>query len=581
MRLEIHRSIPEQLRRAWNTLAEGMRCPEVFYTWEWAKAIEAAYAKTLPPWLALGWEGEELVGVASLTLRQKRAEFLAGATADYCDFISAPERRVEFIDAVFAKLRAEGCTEVVLANLPDDSASAGAVQVAARTNNFHTFVRLGYECARIRLGAAEERHQREVSLRKKKWLRRHMNTLSRERVVSLRHSSSWTEVEPLLPVFARTHVARFLSNQLTSNLIHADRRRFLYELARLLCESEWLCLTRLMWGDRPIGWNFGFRFDGSWFWYQPTIDSRFEEYSPGRLLLGNMIMEACATPELQVVDLGLGAEGYKEHFANEVRRTLHVTASSSIVRTAGESVRYRAAETIKRSPRLEEGIRRNLSKVGSVRRRLQEGGKRDFAAWASGVVARSIVSTDEVRFYQWTHAAPSSSLSASEVLQPVDLDTLAQAAMDHEDDPETASYLLRAAQRLKSSENEGFVLLDSQQRPAHFCWSGEFEGFGMAELQTRLAAPTPNARLIFDCWTPVVYRGRGCYPRAIARLAQQLQERGYIPWIFSAAGNTGSVHGIEKAGFEYRYSMISRKTPAGRKVVTVLTNTPADAPVRS
>lgn len=583
MRLEVHHKIPEdpQSRRAWNTLAQEMDCPEVFYTWEWAKAIEAAYAKILLPWLALAWEGDQLVGIASLALKERRAEFLANTTADYCDFISAPGCRTEFIDAVFAKLRGEGCTEVVLANLPADSMSATAVPEIARTNNFHTFMRLGYECARVRLGTSEEREKMPAVLSKKKLFRKVRNALSREAALSLRHASSWAEVEPLIPAFARTHVARFLSIQRTSNLMYAERRWFLSELARLLCQSGWLCLTRLMWGDRAIGWNFGFRFNGSWFWYQPTIDSRFEEYSPGRLLLGHMVMEACATPELQLVDLGLGAEGYKEHFANEIRRTLHVTASSSIVRTAGESVRYRTAETIKRSPRLESGIRRNLSRVGSVRRRLQEGSPRDFAVWASGVVTRSIVSTDEVRFYRWSNAAAASSVAKAELFCPLEFDTLAQAAMDSEADPETVTYLLRAAQRLKSGQNDGFVLLDTQEQPVHFCWSGEFEGFGIAELQTRLSAPTPNARLIFDCWTPTAFRGLGYYPKAIARLAHRLQESGQVPWIFSAAGNTSSVHGIEKAGFEYQYSMISKKTPAGRKVITVPTNTQVDAPVRS
>ena len=40
-------------------------------------------------------------------------------------------------------------------------------------------------------------------------------------------------------------------------------------------------------------------------------------------------MDACDMDEMEVVDLGLGAEGYKERFGNSTRQTLHVTLTRS------------------------------------------------------------------------------------------------------------------------------------------------------------------------------------------------------------------------------------------------------------
>ena len=107
LRIVLHPEIPEdpQLCRQWNNLALQMERPEVFYTFEWAQAMQSAYHATLKPLLFLGYEGDELVGVASLATDadQENASFLAATTADYCDILSRPQLRTEFTDAVLAE----------------------------------------------------------------------------------------------------------------------------------------------------------------------------------------------------------------------------------------------------------------------------------------------------------------------------------------------------------------------------------------------------------------------------------------------------------------------------------------------
>ena len=144
----------------------------------------------------------------------------------------------------------------------------------------------------------------------------------------------------------------------TSNLAAPQRQIFLRELARLLSSSGWVSLSRFLVGDQPIAWNYGFRFSGSWFYYQPTLDAGWQQFSPGVCLLSKMVEQACDDPAISLVDLGLGAEGYKERFASAVRRTLHFTISSSSLRCVKENVRYHTASALKFSPRLEHWVRR-------------------------------------------------------------------------------------------------------------------------------------------------------------------------------------------------------------------------------
>jgi len=84
-----------------------------------------------------------------------------------------------------------------------------------------------------------------------------------------------------------------------------ERREFLFELARLLSDRGWFDLMNLWVGDRVVGSNYGFRFQGSWFWYCPTIVNEFEDLSPGICLLAKVVEDACHDPEVHLVDLGL------------------------------------------------------------------------------------------------------------------------------------------------------------------------------------------------------------------------------------------------------------------------------------
>jgi len=121
------------------------------------------------------------------------------------------------------------------------------------------------------------------------------------------------------------------------------------------------------------------------------------------------------------------------------------------------------------------------------------------------------------------------------------------------------NYLLRAAQRLQRDGGSGFALTVDDLGPVHYCWISDFAGFFMGELKTRLTSPVLDAVMIFDCWTPRVVRGHGYYGAAISRVAEYLSNSGKAPWIFSATENASSVRGIERSGFQRRYSLARRK----------------------
>jgi CelD/BcsL family acetyltransferase involved in cellulose biosynthesis len=584
MRIVLHREIPDDplLQRQWNALVQQMEHPEVFYTHQWALAVQRAYGDSLSPALVLAYEGEKLTGVAALATdpAQKTASFLSSTTADYCDLLSHPDQRAELLDGVVAELDRASLPNIILTSLPAESSTIKALRSVARKHGYRAFVRPTAECAYVELGDQGERVKLKTALGKKKIFRYSMNSLAREGPVSFSHLVTWEAIQPVLTNFSLAHVARFLAMGRISNIATARRRAFLTELARLLSEPGWLVLSQMLVADRPIAWNYGFQFQASWFWYQPTFDTSYDRLSPGYCLLSKIITEACDQAELRVIDLGLGAEGYKERFANGARSTLHATLTKSLDRHARETLRYYAARAVTYVPGAESPVRAVLGYSDRTRRRFAEGGIQGFAERGVRWAANWLSSFEEVLFYQWTDQGPVLGRQVScegLSLQPIDLETLAVAAMSFENEGDTLSYLLRSARQLQPGIGQGFALLDRGSTPVHFCWVADFEGFEVKGLKTRLSAPSQNAAMIFDCWTPHSKRGRGYFGIAISLAAQQVSKDGKEPWIFDASTNRSCRRSIERAGFERRYSMICKKTLAWQRVSTVAFERPRPA----
>jgi CelD/BcsL family acetyltransferase involved in cellulose biosynthesis len=568
LRVVLIREIPEDenLRQEWNALVRSLENAQVFYTYEWALAVQRAYRGIMGPLLFLAYEGKSLVGVAALATNQaKRVSFLCATTGDYCDFLSTPENKPAFVAAVFAELKNQRFKAVTLANLPEDSTSVAALREASRGNGFHFFARTAYECAQISLDSLERRGSDDrLVLPKEKKLRRSLNAMGRDSAIRLDHSRTEPSVVGVLPDFIQAHVARFLLTGRISNLAHQERRVFLEELAKLLSQSGWITLTRMMTGTTPLAWNYGFEFENTWFWYQPTFDSAVEKYSPGFCLLAMIVQEAAADPALKIVDLGLGAEEYKTAFGNQTRKTLYVTLRSSITQHLREEFRYHTASIVKRSPQLESVIRRSIA----FSRRITERLRLDGLERSSGRFARLLIGLlwrqREVFFFEAQSQCVADGADAT--VRPIDLNSLATALCQYIDDSETCNYLLRCAARLREGSAEGFYLADHEGNFLHFAWVAPFAGFFLAELNAKVDAPAPDSVLLFDCWTPPARRGRGHYAAAIRHIAKMMQDQGRRPWIFSAATNDASLKGIEKAGFQFRYSLLQQHVLGFQKI---------------
>lgn len=561
MQIVLHKGIPDdaRFREQWNALVHAMECPQAFYTWEWAAAMFRAYSGSLHPLVFAAHREGSLIGVVALASDpgHEQVSFLSSSTADYCDFISAPADSREFIREVVTELRRLGVRQLRMTNLPADSASAEGLQLAAPAVGYSVFVRPAYFCSRVPLDSDGSRQQTRTHAKAK--LGRMFKAAAQLGEITVSHSNVCDEFESQFPEFATAHIARFLATERVSTLASQERRTFLTELGRLFSQQGWLAFSTVKVGGRSVAWNYGFKFDGTWFWYQPAFDSEQARLSPGAYLLCEILGQASYDPKIHTVDMGLGDEGYKRKHAKAGRQTLDITAYASKRQKVLAVCRHHAAPLVKRSPRLEKGIRRYVSRALSVRKKAAEVGIAGClnSYWAR--IIRSCSGVSEVPFFEWNSVGEP--VSDTELtLQPLCVKLLATALMLYESEAGAQNYVTRSARRLMQGGAKGFALVNAAGVPVQFCWVADFAGFQVAELRRALTEPAPGSVLLFDSWTPQSQRGRGHYGKCIGLVAAHLLESGKQPWIFSPAADAVSIDEIRQAGFVQRFSLVRRRT---------------------
>jgi CelD/BcsL family acetyltransferase involved in cellulose biosynthesis len=576
VRVTVLKEVPEDpdLSAAWNTLVLAMENPEVFFTYQWALAASRGFQKRLCTLLLLVYDFEQLAGVAALAVdpnTPRAAFFLTASTADYCDVVSTPANRRAVILAVLEEIRKLGLSDLVLANVPANSLTLEALPQVAGSQRYYVTSRSAYNCGVVQLGGEEQRQMLLQSLAGKNREKRALKRLTNLGSVKVIHLTEPAEIGPSIESIVSAQISRFLASNRVSPLVGPERRAFLQQLTDLLSQSGWLKISQLEVDGRPVAWNYGFRFGGSWFWYLPTFEMEYAHVSPGSCLLRLLVEESARDTSLRWLDLGLGEESYKERYANEMRETRYIRVSHGFLRHLVSVAREFASTLATRFPQSGEQLRRIRSYFQDLTSRSRENGFPATLRYICQRALHSIASRDEVLLFE-SPSAIDGHLNLT--LVPMLREHLVEASILNANDSPTLRYLMRCAQRLphgasstNSSRVSAFVLQDDTGRPVHFLWIANYDGFRLAEIEHNIEPADPKAAMIFDCWTPAAERGHGYYAAAILQAAKQLRQQGRTAWIFSGATNRASLNGVAKAGFQYRFSIV-RSTRLGKSNVT-------------
>lgn len=103
---------------------------------------------------------------------------------------------------------------------------------------------------------------------------------------------------------------------------------------------------------RPLAYHFGFESKRTYLWYKPAFDVGFWKYSPGEVLLRNLLRYA-RDSELREFDFTIGDESFKQRFANCRKENLaiYVERNPASVRCLSLGAIRAGKGWLKRKPR--------------------------------------------------------------------------------------------------------------------------------------------------------------------------------------------------------------------------------------
>jgi len=365
----------EQLSVDWQRLWCANPDAEIFQSFAWVRAWWRCYGDIGELCSPAVFEGEQVIGIVPLVKDGDQIVFLGGKYADYCDILCQSGRAAEVFEAALENLlQLPGWKECVLRNLKVDGQIFRELVASPKRSRHLLQVVPCEDCHTIVLG---ENHDVLVSLLGKGHTKRRLNKLRKAGVLTFRHIETRTEAQAQLSEFFRHQMRRFA---LVGKASPSPKFcTFLRNLVDELDPAKELRFGVLELNDRPLAWHFSFHVNGKLLFYQQTFDVDVWDYSPGEVLIHELLRYAQENVTREF-DFTHGDEPFKDRFTTNTRESYSLYIERTGFR--GELRRVLRASVI---PWLR------------FRRRLQRLAKRQdetfhrFRAirlWASGVLAR-------------------------------------------------------------------------------------------------------------------------------------------------------------------------------------------------
>lgn len=364
----------EELSGEWDGLWRADPDREIFQSLAWARAWWRTFGNTLSLCCFAVFEGERIIGIVPLVRDRGALVFLGGKHADYGDILCEQGRTAEVLEVALENmLQLHGWNECCLHNLKVNGQIFKHLNKLPNRFRRRLQVTPSRPCHTILLN--DNRGSLSILLGKNHTKRR-LKKLARSGTLTFRHLETKAETEQQLAEFFR----------------HQRRRRALagkasaptqfYTLERNLIDE--LDMRELRFGvlelnGRPLAWHISFQVGGKLLFYQQTFDVDAWDYSPGEVLIHELLRYAQEN-RLQEMDFGQGDEPFKNRFTTDTRQlySLYIEPAS----IAGQLRRILRASTI---PPL--SLRRWLENIAKSHAPTFQG-FRSLRLWLSGALTR-------------------------------------------------------------------------------------------------------------------------------------------------------------------------------------------------
>lgn len=295
----------------WNELQRTGSGNVVFMTWHWQKTWWKVFGrgKLL---LIMATENNNPIAVAPLFADEGMIFFVGSGGSDYLDFIGdiSNVNHVKELLA-FAANQVNEFLGFRFYHIHESSATIKILKAAAANLSYEFFDEGSLVSPLLSMIDFPE-NAMQATL--KKSLIRHEAWFNRNGGFTVLHLKKINEILPWLHDFFDQHISRWAHTNFPSLFLDGNQQNFYTELSKVADETGWIQFTVLTWQQRAIAFHFGFSYHGSFLWYKPSFDITLAKYSPGEVLIRQLLLKAIAD-KMHQFDFGLGEEAFKNRFS--------------------------------------------------------------------------------------------------------------------------------------------------------------------------------------------------------------------------------------------------------------------------
>lgn len=325
IRIEEISSIDEIKEEEWNNLLERSEGCSIFQSYEWIHSWWESFKedRNRRPFILSVRLDAKLVGLAPLFVEKRSSNgkskislhFLGEKHADYLNFL-IDEERPSVLDLLLERITSHRTPwdYFFLNDLPEHSRLSHRIQEISvdRRTGIKGLERTS--CPGINISGNEEEVRK---LLEKKSLKRHKAGISKIGKLNVNHLDRIEDIIPFLEDFFQQHINRWAATPSPSLFIRQQNCLFYQNLVKSLGKQGKIIFTVLQLDDHNIAYHFGLISGDNFIWYKPTFDISVSRYSPGEILLRELLLMSLERG-FREFDFSRGKETFKMRFSNHV-----------------------------------------------------------------------------------------------------------------------------------------------------------------------------------------------------------------------------------------------------------------------
>jgi CelD/BcsL family acetyltransferase involved in cellulose biosynthesis len=322
----------EDLRSTWASILAQSGNDGIFLTWEWMKTWWDIFGAERDLWILLGYDGEELIGIAPLMRTTTRIcgiplrsiELIGSgyeSLPDHLSFIARSGRSQEFAGAVVAHLRQTSGWDIIrLRDMREDPAFTAQLGELAPCCRYTVTAQPEDICPYTPLPGTWEEFQSGLSAEFRYAVKRKERNLGKKYASVFEIISDPTTLAEAMGELETIHKKRMQEKKESGSSLSSRFWEFHRRIASIFLEKGWLLLGVLKVEGRIVAGQYAFQYGGKAWYYQSGIDPDFGRFGVGVIMIAHMIRQAIEHG-LHEYDFLRGNEAYKRHWTTAVRHS--------------------------------------------------------------------------------------------------------------------------------------------------------------------------------------------------------------------------------------------------------------------